>query len=402
MLIPIGFLRPDPTNPRIQVNIDALAESIRAFGVRSPVVVNKRTGVIEAGHQRVDALKKLGAQHAPVLWADDDGAMARAFMIADNRVGEVVAAWDDDGLAALLNDMVQDDDDLIESLGFDEEELARLLEKNGISGDEASDDLPETEAAKLMSKWGVEPGQMWALGAHRILCGDCTDAAAVARLMENDRAALVVTDPPYGVSYVSKLDAMGGEKKHKPIAGDDLSGEDLSALWRGAWRTMLPFLSESYVYYICSPQGVEFGHQLQASLLAEGIPLRHQLIWAKNRLVLGRSDYHYQHEPILYGWGNRHDWYGDRSQTSLWEIDVPHRSKEHPTMKPVELYLRAIRNSSKEGDVVYEPFSGSGTCIVACEELGRVCRAVEVEPGYVAVSLERWSLQTSGVPELLP
>ena len=183
MLVPIAALRPDVTNPRTQVNIEGLMEGIKTFGMRWPIVVNERTGIIEAGHQRMDALKRLGAQHIPVIWADDDRATARAFMIADNRYGEIVATWDETALTALLRDLHDEREDLIASLGFEDDELTRLLagEGAGSSGDEPPP--REDLSIQLQIKWGTKPGDLWAIGPHRIICGDSTDPIVLQRLM---------------------------------------------------------------------------------------------------------------------------------------------------------------------------------------------------------------------------
>ena len=405
MLVPINFLRPDPGNPRTQVNLEALLTSIRAFGVRWPIVVNRRTGVIEAGHQRADALRRLGAQHVPVLWADDDGATARAFMVADNRVGEVVADWDDEGLRLVLEDLGRQSEELLGALGFDDGDLARLLagEDDPPGGDDGTEAL-QSKADVLQGRWGTAPGQLWRLGDHRLLCGDATKAKDVARLMGGDLAELVVTDPPYGVAYADKntfLNAISpGNRIQVPIDGDHADKEQTQEFWRAAFAEMSAVMAPGAVVYCFMPQGGDqMMMMMMMMMMGAGIEPRHELIWVKNNHVLGRTDYAYKHEPILYAWKEGgHKFYGD-FQTSILEFARPQKSDLHPTTKPVELIERLVANSSITEGIVYDPFVGSGTTLIACEHLGRRCRAMEVSPAYAAVVLERWSLATSSVPE---
>jgi DNA modification methylase len=395
LLVPIAFVRPDPTNPRTQVNLDALVESIRAFGMRWPVVVNRRTGAIEAGHQRVEALRRLGAQHVPVVWADDDMSMARAFMIADNRVGEVVAEWDEDALGALLADLSRDSDHLLDALGFDDAEITRLMMGDG-PGSDGDEPEPRDEIKdQLQVKWDTHPGELWAIGPHRLLCGDSTNAESLRRVMGGRQANMIFTDPPYNVAYGNTMkDKLRGV--HRPIENDNL-GEDFRPFLLAAFQAMIPVCDGS-IYVCMSSSELD---ALQSAFREAGGHWSTFLIWAKNTFTIGRSDYQRQYEPILYGWregvSGRY-WCGARDQGDVWEFDKPTRSEYHPTTKPIPLVERAIRNSSQPGDVVLDPFMGSGTSILAAHAAGRIGYGVELDPGYVAVILERCSEALGVVP----
>ena len=386
MLTPIAMLRPDPTNPRIQQNIELLVEGIRAFGMRWPVIVNKRTGVIEAGHQRVDALKRLGAQHVPVVWADDDKAMARAFMVSDNRIGEAVATWDDAALSVLLQDLQDENASLMGALGFEADDLSRLLagEGSGSSDDEPppKDDIKE----ELQAKWGTRLGDVWTIGPHRLICGDSTDPAVIQRLMAGKQARMIFTDPPYNVAYGATMkDKLRGNDRQ--IANDNL-GEDFYPFLLKSFQAMLP-VCDGAVYVCMSSSELD---TLQRSFREAGGHWSTFIIWAKNTFTMGRSDYQRQYEPILYGWrdgaGGRH-WCGDRDQSDVWNYDKPTSSPWHPTSKPVGLVEKAIRNSSQGGELVLDPFMGGGTTILAAHASARVAYGSEMDPGFIAVILER-------------
>jgi len=238
------------------------------------------------------------------------------------------------------------------------------------------------------------------------MCGDATQAEDVAQVMGGEQFALMVGDPPYGISYADKnefLNAMAkGNRIQKPIVGDHASPEAMFDLWCGAFSALRAHAAAGASYYVTGPQGGELLLLLLLALKESRFPLRHMLIWAKNNHVLGRADFNYQHEPILFGWvEGTHAFYGSASETSLWAIDRPHKSDLHPTMKPVELWARAMRNSTQAGDVVVDGFCGSGTSLIAAEQLGRRCRAIEIDPGYVAVALQRFLDATGTRPVLL-
>ena len=383
-----------------------IAASIREFGFNNPVLIDQDNGII-AGHGRVLAARKLGLAEVPCIRLGHlTDTQRRAYIIADNRLTETGGGWDTELLALELEDLRLDDFDL-DLTGFEAASLEEIL---GAGVGDAGSGLPEdTEpeidrAEELRQKWGVETGQLWKLGEHRLLCGDSTRAEDVARVMGEDLATLVVTDPPYGVSYADKnafLNAVDkGCSVQTAIANDHLSKDATQELWRAAFAAMASAMGKGGVVYCFMPQG---GDQMMMMMMMmdAGIEPRHELIWLKNNHVLGRTDYAYKHEPILYAWKEGgHKFYGD-FQTSILEFARPQKSDLHPTMKPVPLIERLMANSSQEGEAVYEPFSGSGTCLIACENLKRRCRAIEISPAYVAVALERWHQHTGRVPVLL-
>jgi site-specific DNA-methyltransferase (adenine-specific) len=271
--------------------------------------------------------------------------------------------------------------------------LANLAQDSGLYAAPAEAPEPQIDRAdELQQQWQTARGQLWVIGKHRLLCGDSTNAEDVARVMHGQLAQLVVTDPPYGVKYADKnkfLNAISpGNRIQAHIEGDHSSKEDTQTLWRTAFQHMNTAMQPGAVVYCFMPQG---GDQMMMMMMMmqAGIEPRHELIWLKNNHVLGRVDYAYRHEPILYGWkAGGHKWYGG-FQTSVIEIDKPLTSDLHPTTKPVALISQLISNSSLQNEVVYDLFGGSGTTMVACEQLGRQCRMIDIEPKYVAVILER-------------
>lgn len=322
-----------------------------------------------------------------------------------------LAVADADALTELLASFTDADADL-QAL------VASVAEQAGVDFPLLEDvppvigDAPEPEelverAAVLQKKWKVKPGDLWALGEHRLLCGDCGVEADVKRVMDGGRADLVFTDPPYGVSVGAKNRLLNTFQKAgrclADVVSDDATEAELYAILLNAFTlTREIACSDSCSVLVCSPQGCGLGMMMMMMMQESGLRARHVLIWAKNQptFSMGRLDYDYQHEPILFTWTKRHKCYHRGAfQTSVWEVDKPRASKEHPTMKPVELPINAIMNHTDEGDLVYDPFSGSGTTLIACEQTGRKCRAIEIEPKYCAVTLERWSLATGGKPE---
>jgi DNA modification methylase len=325
-----------------------------------------------------------------VMWDDKTRAEAN---IRANKAG---GSWDFDVLA--------NEFELEELLdwGFDKKELDLDL----WAGDPPDDPGAQIDKAdELRQKWGVELGQLWQLGEHRIICGDCTDKTVVERVMGGEKAQLFITDPPYGVSYADKnifLNAISRANRiETPIENDHQTVSEMAELWRRAFENIYDFTLDGCSYYIFSPQGGEL-MMMMMMINKSGWQVKHSIIWVKQQFVLGRSDYHYKHEPILYGWKDGgHKFYGDKGECSVWNVDKPHISNMHPTTKPVELYTRAIKNSSQPGEVVIDSFCGSGTAVIACEQLGRKCRAVEISPAYVAVAIQRWADMTGKTPVLL-
>jgi site-specific DNA-methyltransferase (adenine-specific) len=393
-------LRPWKDNPRANDDaVGAVAESIRRFGFGAPILARRANSEIIAGHTRWKAAQKLGLDRVPVRFLDLDPVNAHLLALADNRLAEE-ASWDDAMLAAVLADLKAQQADLA-ATGFSDEEIARLL--SDLAGSQDSSDSPEPElsrADELRAKWGTELGQLWTADsraapskAHQLLCGDSTKGDDVGRLMGSERADCLWGDPPYGVAYVGKT------KAKLTLANDRLTGERLfeflSACFLAADKHAL---KRGAAIYIAHPGGA-LALQFMLAFEHAGWRLHETLVWVKDSMVLGHSDYHWRHEPLLFGYapgeGRRgrggEGWYGGNAETTVFEVPRPKVSDEHPTTKPVELVAPMVRNSCPPGGIVYEPFSGSGTTLAACETTGRVCRAIELEPKYVAVALERMS-----------
>lgn len=384
---PISKAKPYDRNPRAIPDkaIDKVAASIREFGFQQPIVVDKN-GVVIAGHTRLKAAQKLGLDKVPVVVADLPEAKARAYRLADNRTHQE-ASWLDDMLADELKALDELDFDM-SLTGFDDRELQSLLI-----------DEDELERAEETPEPPVNPvtiaGDVWLLGKHRIVCGDSTSATDVAKCLNGVEPHLMVTDPPYGVEYSAgwRNDAM--PQKNDPSRWKDGAGRATGAVLnddRADWRDAYSLFSGdvAYVWHAGNK-----AHLVAESMEAAGFDLRAQIIWAKHQLVIGRGHYHPQHEPCWYAvrrkQGATGHWQGDRKQTTLWHIDKPQKSETgHSTQKPVECMRRPIMNNSSPGQAVYEPFSGSGTTIIAAEMTGRICHAIELNPAYVDVAVQRW------------
>ena len=378
--LPLERLIPYARNPRKNESaVATVAASLKEFGWRQPIVVDEEM-VILAGHTRLEAARQLGLSTAPVHVARGlTPAQARAYRLMDNRASEN-AEWDEALLGLELGDLQGDGFDL-GLTGFDDAELNRLLAALGDEADarEGEDDVPETPADPVS-----RPGDLWILGNHRLLCGDSTVATDVERVLGGVAPLLMVSDPPYGVEYDPAWRNKAGAaatKRTGKVLNDD------RADWREAWA-LFPG-DVAYVWH-----GALHATTVAESLEASGFAIRSQIIWAKERLVLSRGDYHWQHEPCAYAVkksGKGH-WAGDRKQTTLWRIPNKDQDAEtvHGTQKPVECMRRPILNNSSPGQAVYEPFMGSGTTLIAAETTGRVCLGIELNPAYVDVAIERW------------
>ena len=406
----VSDLQPDPRNARRHTarNVGMIQQALHEVGAARSIVIDE-DGTVLAGNATIAAAAQAGIDRVQVVDADGQTLVAvrrtgltpeqkTRLALYDNRAAEL-ADWD----GAVLGQLLDECPDAAQGLWTDAELHALLADT-----DHGLDIQPALErAAALQAEWQTAAGQLWELGAHRLLCADCTMPDAYARLFGADRYALLITDPPYGVSYADKnafLNAVGrGHRIQTPIANDHQSPAAMSELWTAAFTAARAVAIPGASYYVTGPQGGELLQRLLLALQTAGFPLRHMLIWAKNNHVLGRADYHYQHEPILYGWveGAAHHFYGGHGETSLWAIDKPQQSDLHPTTKPVELYARAMRNSSAPGDLVADIFAGSGTAIMAAEQLGRRCRAMELDPTYVAVTLQRYLDATGTRPMLV-
>ncbi len=356
-----------------------LAASIREFGFTNPILVDGERGII-AGHGRLLAARKLGLAEVPVIELSHlSPAQRRAYVLADNKLA-LNAGWDDDLLRLELADLRDEGFDL-GLTGFGLDEIGELLADNG-AGLTDPDQVPEVPAEPVS-----RVGDIWLLGRHRLVCGDSTDAATVERLLAGVKPHLMVTDPPYGVEYdpAWRNAALAGSNTAR--TGKVLN--DHRADWREAW-TLFPG-DVAYVWH-----GALHATTVAESLVACGFDIRAQIVWAKDRLVLGRGHYHWQHEPCWYAVRGTGHWVGDRKQTTLWQIASTGQDAEtvHGTQKPVECMRRPIENNSSPGQAVYEPFSGSGTTLISAEMTGRACYAVELSPAYVDVAVLRWEAFT--------
>lgn len=394
--VALGSISPDPANTRkhSRRNLDAIKASLRRFGQQKPIVVDSR-GTVLAGNGTLAAATELGWSEIQIVRTALAGVDATAFGIADNRTAEL-AEWDEN-LGDVLASLKAEDFPLAE-IGFDEADLAELSGEPEPSDVDAEPQVDKAE--ELRAKWGVELGQVWELGQHRIACGDSTSAEVVKRLLGEEKPHLMVTDPPYGVEYDANWRNEAKRADGSPIGASAVGkvSNDDKADWREAWA-----LFPGDVAYVWHAPGL-LQMTVADSLQSIGFQLRMHIIWAKSQFVIGRGDYHLQHEPCWYAVrkGRVGHYNGDRTQSTLWEIDKLKKSETgHSTQKPVECMERPIRNNSKQGDLVYEPFSGSGTTIIACERTGRKCRAIELNPAYVAVAIQRWADATGKEPRKL-
>ena len=364
-------------NPRKNdAAVDRMCASIREFGFKIPVLARSNGEVVD-GHLRLKGARKLGLTEIPVILCDEwTPAQVKAFRLMVNR-SVTWAEWDDDLLGLELLDLKSLEFDL-GLTGFDDEELARLL-----AAQDAVEELPDEDAVPELPQTPVSAdGDLWVLGRHRLLCGDATNKQAVSRLLGAVKPMLMVTDPPYGVRYDPewrKLAGVNNSNRMGKVSNDD------RADWREAWAL---FPGEvAYVWH-----GALHASTVADSLEACDFEIRSQIIWAKPALVMGRGHYHWQHEPCWYAVRGTGHWNGDRTQSTLWQIENRNQDAEtiHSTQKPVECMRRPIVNNSNPGQAVYEPFSGSGTTIIACEKEARTALALELEPAYVDVAVTRW------------
>ncbi|MDQ7831363.1 MAG: DNA modification methylase [Desulfovibrionaceae bacterium] len=374
---PIERLVPYVRNPRKNdEQVERMVAAIREFGFRIPVVA-KSDGTVVDGHLRLKAARKLGLTEVPVALADElTDVQVKAFRLLANRSANW-AAWDEDLLALELEELQAMAFD-VSLTGFDLGEIDSLLAKPTTEGLTDPDEVPETPEEPVS-----KPGDVWILGRHRLMCGDSTSANDVDRLLTGVRPHLMVTDPPYGVEYdpAWRNDALSGQKTKRTgaVLNDD------RADWREAWA-LFPG-DVAYVWH-----GALHAATVTESLVACGFGIRSQIIWAKERLVLSRGHYHWMHEPCWYAVKGKAHWSGDRKQVTVWNIASKGQDADtiHGTQKPVECMKRPMENNSSPGQAVYEPFSGSGTTIIAAEITGRACLAMELNPAYVDVAVKRW------------
>ncbi len=376
-----------------------IAASIKEFGWTNPILVDGENGII-AGHGRLLAARKLGLSLIPVIELNTmTPAQKKAYVIADNQLA-LNSGWNTDLLKLEIEELKNVNFDL-DLLGFDENFLNSLLEPEvveGLTDEDAVPEVPDEPKTKLRD--------IYELGNHRLMCGDSTSIDSVEKLMDGQKADMVFTDPPYGVSYADKNKSLNvlskGNHIQTEIINDHLKGEDLKEFFYQIFTSLFVAMKNGCPFYVCAPQG---GEQMMMMMMMDnaGMPMRHELIWIKNNHVLGRADYHYKHEPILYGWkeGASHAWYGERNKFSVWEVNKPTSSKLHPTMKPIELIEIALENSSKYKGLILDLFGGSGSTLIACEKLGRKAYLMELDPKYCDVIVKRWEDFTGKKAKLL-
>ncbi len=385
-MVPVDSLIPYARNARThsEEQIAQIAASIREFGWTNPILTDGDKGVI-AGHGRLAAARKLELTEVPVIELGHlSPEQKKAYILADNRIA-LNSGWDEELLKLELQELQGVDFDL-DLLGFGDDEIERLLNGDQVGGGLTEDDaIPEAPVDPVS-----RTGDLWILGNHRLLCGDSTVLSDVERLMGGQLADMAFTDPPYNVDYGnSAKDKMRG--KDRRILNDALGDGFYQFLYDACLNLLVVTKGACYVCMSSSEL-----HTLQKAWIDAGGKWSTFIIWAKNTFTLGRSDYQRQYEPILYGWkqGVDHFWCGDRDQSDIWNYNKPRVNDLHPTMKPVELVERAIKNSSKSRDIVLDLFGGSGTTLIACEKTGRQARLIELDPKFADVIVKRWEEYT--------
>lgn len=410
----IDDLKPYENNPRHNDNaVGPVAESIAAFGFKVPIIID-RDGVIIAGHTRHKAAQKLGLKKVPCIIASDlTEEQIKAFRLADNKVGEL-ATWDMNLEFLELSEL--------DKIGFDMARFGFDPIENKDRGEIIEDEPPEPDDTRPPT---TTPGNVWQLGRHRLICGDSTDAATLEKLTEGAPVDMILTDPPYNVDYSAKNEMLNradkGNRNARAIENDKMTDGNFYAFLLDVYKNLFDVAKEGAAIYICHAdmESVNFINAFKAA----GFHLAQRLIWNKNILVIGRNDYHWKHEPILYGWkpGAAHYFTDSRAETTVIEdkpdinkmsrtelkdyikqlleqgppatvinADKPLRNAEHPTMKPVKLMAYFIRNSSRPGETVLDVFAGSGSTLIAAEQTGRTCYAAELDARYCDVIIKRW------------
>lgn len=369
---PINEVIPYEKNPRINDNaVPAVMKSIEEFGFKVPIVIDKN-GTIVTGHTRLKAAKKLGMKTVPCIVADDlTPEQIKAFRLADNKVAEA-AEWDMELLAEELDGIVDID---MSDFNFGD-----------ITDSPSSEDVVEDddENIELPSEPKTRLGDLWTIGRHKLMCGDATSGDVLKRLVGGDKVDMYLTDPPYNVAYEGKTE------DKLTIQNDSMEDSAFYQFLVDSFVAADSVMNEGAAFYIWHADSE--GYNFRGACRAVEWELRECLIWNKNTMVLGRQDYQWKHEPCLYGWkgGAAHNWYGDRKQTTVIDMNKPNRNAEHPTMKPVQLFAYLMENSSKPGDIILDSFCGSGTTLIACEQMGRVARVLELDPKYCDVIIKRY------------
>ena len=377
-LIPLGKLVPYVNNARTHSpeQLSKLRSSLREFGFINPVIIDRDFNVI-AGHGRIAAAKEEGITEVPCVFVDYlTEAQKKAYILADNRMA-LDAGWDEELLRIEIESLQGADFD-VSLTGFGEDEIADLFAGDGEK--DVKDDDFDLSAALEKAAF-VERGDIWTVGRHRLLCGDATSAEDVAALMDGRKANLIVTDPPYNVAFKSGSGLS--------IQNDSMENGEFYTFLYNSFQNMAAHLEKGGAAYVfhADTEGMNF----RKAFVDAGFHLAGVCIWVKNSLVLGRSDYQWQHEPVLYGFlkNGKHPWYSDRKQTTIWNYDKPKRNKNHPTSKPLDLLGYPICNSSQENAIVLDTFGGSGSTMMACEQTNRICCMMELDEKYASVILRR-------------
>jgi len=397
-LIPIGDLKTDGNNPNKMTpqQEEALEKSMLRYGVLKPAITNKNL-LIADGEHGVKIAKRLGLKEYPTLRLDVDEVDRRMLRQIMNKLhGEHLPELDEAEFKFFLEQ--GRGEELQDLIGFNDKKLVQFFAT--VEKDLPGEDDLDIEGALEKPKYEVKTGDVWKLGEHKLICGDCTDEQYVTKLMFDELADMVFTDPPYGVDYASKNDFLNsidkGNRIQTPMENDAI--EDYNK-FSGSWLQVMKYhLAIKNSVYICTSYSKLF--DLLEQFKQKEFYFSQLLVWVKNNHVLGRSDYANKHELILYGWLGKHEYYGN-FDTTVWEIDRPLKSELHPTMKPIELCSRAIKNSSKPREIVLDLFGGSGSTLIACEELDRKCRMMEIDPKYCSVIIERWEKLTEQKGEKL-
>lgn len=387
-LVEIDKLIPYINNARThsKEQINKLRSSLREFGFINPVIIGRDYGII-AGHGRVMAAREEGINEVPCVFVDHlTEAQKKAYIIADNRMA-LDAGWDEELLKVEIEALQAEAFD-ISLTGFGDDELSDLFGKDK---DAIEDDDYDLTAALEKAAF-VEKGDVWVVGRHRLVCGDATSAEDVALLMDGKKANLIVTDPPYGVSFKSNSGLT--------IKNDSMKDEEFYNFLHKSFENMVAHLESggsAYVFH-ADTEGLTF----RKAFIDAGFHLAGVCIWSKNSLVLGRSDYQWQHEPVLYGFlkNGKHRWYSDRKQTTIWNFNKPKRNENHPTSKPLDLLSYPIRNSSQENAIVIDTFGGSGSTLMACEQTNRICFTMELDEKYASVILRRYVENTNNADDV--
>ena len=385
----LSELIPADYNPRKDLKpgdreYEKLKRSIEQFGYVDPLIWNKRTGRLVGGHQRMKVLKDMGLEEVSCVVVDFDEEKEKALNIALNKIS---GDWDKDKLALLITDLQASDLD-VTLTGFDQAELDDLFRTDTEKG--VKDDNFDVDG-ELKNPAISKQGDCWKLGEHRLVCGDSTKSEVFERLMAGKLANLVITDPPYNVNYHGSAGN---------IRNDDMKDDAFYQFLLAAFTNMEKAMADDASIYVfhADTEGLNFRKAFDAA----GFYLSGTCIWKKQSLVLGRSPYQWQHEPILYGWKKKgkHQWYTGRKESTIWEFDKPKKNADHPTMKPIPLLAYPIMNSSMTNSIVLDPFGGSGSTLIACEQTGRICRTIELDEKFCDIIVKRYIEQKGGAGDV--